>query len=120
MANSVVWVDIPVVELDRAIRFYSGVLGREVQKQEYPGMAIGLLPGYESDVSGCLFVKEDERPSATGLLVYLNADGRLDEAVDAVEPNGGKVLQPKHSIGPHGYRAIILDSEGNRIALHSK
>ena len=45
MANSVVWVDIPVVELDRAIRFYSGVLGREVQKQEYPGMAIGLLPG---------------------------------------------------------------------------
>ena len=51
MANSVVWVDIPVLELDRAIRFYSAILGGEVTKQEYPGMAIGLLPGYDSDVS---------------------------------------------------------------------
>ena len=62
-------------------------------KQEYPGMAIGLLPGYDSDVSGCLFTKADELPSATGLLLYLNAQGRLDEAIAAVEPNGGKVLQ---------------------------
>ena len=76
--------------------------------------------GYESDVSGCLFVNEGERPSATGALVYLNAEGRLDDAVAAVEPNGGKVLQAKHSIGPHGFRALILDSEGNRIALHSR
>jgi predicted enzyme related to lactoylglutathione lyase len=37
----------------------------------------------------------------------------------AVEQRGGKVLQPKHPIGPHGYRALILDSEGNRIALPS-
>jgi predicted enzyme related to lactoylglutathione lyase len=120
MANSVVWVDIPVVDLDRAIRFYSAILGGEVTKQEYPGMAIGLLPGYDSDVSGCLFTKADELPSATGLLLYLNAQGRLDEAVALVEPCGGKVLQPRHLIGPHGYRAVILDSEGNRIALHSR
>jgi predicted enzyme related to lactoylglutathione lyase len=120
MANQVVWVDIPVLDLDRAIRFYSAVLAGEVQKQEYPGMAIGLLPGYDNDVSGCLFTKTDELPSATGLLLYLNAQGRLDEAVNEVEPHGGKVLQPRHQIGPHGYRAIILDSEGNRVALHSR
>lgn len=120
MANSVVWVDIPVLDLDRATRFYSAVLGAEVTKQEYPGMAIALLPGYESDVSGCLFVKEDERPSATGPLIYLNAQGRLDEAIAAVEPNGGKVLQPRHQIGPHGFRAVLVDSEGNRVALHSR
>jgi len=120
MANTIVWVDIPVVDLDRAIKFYSAVLGGEVKKQEFPGMSIGLLPGHESDVSGCLYVKEDEKPSATGLLIYLNADGRLDEAVTAVEPNGGKVLAARHQIGPYGFRAIILDSEGNRVALHSK
>jgi predicted enzyme related to lactoylglutathione lyase len=51
--------------------------------------------------------------------MYLNAQGRLDEAVAAVAPNGGKVLKPKHNIGPYGFRAIVLDSEGNRIALHS-
>ena len=122
MANQFVWVDIPVLDLDRAVRFYSAVLGGEVQKQEYPGMTIGLLTAFdtEGDVSGCLFTKDDERPSATGLLIYLNAQGRLDEAIAVVEPNGGKVLQPRHQIGPHGYRAVILDSEGNRVALHSR
>jgi predicted enzyme related to lactoylglutathione lyase len=120
VANQFVWVDIPVLEFDRAVRFYSAVLGSTVQKQEYPGMtAIGLLPGADSDVSGCLFTKDGERPSDHGLMVYLNAQGRLDEAVAAVEPNGGKVVEPKHQIGPYGFRAIILDSEGNRVALHS-
>jgi len=54
-----------------------------------------------------------------GSIGYLNAKGRLDEAIAAVEPNSGRVLVPKHAIGPYGYRAIILDSEGNRVALHS-
>jgi predicted enzyme related to lactoylglutathione lyase len=115
-------VDIPVLDLGRAIGFYSAVLGSPVQKQDYPGMSIGLLPGAEGDdaVSGCLFTKADEKPSDKGILVYLNAQGRLDQAVAAVAANGGKVLQPVHPIGPHGFRAIILDSEGNRIALHSR
>jgi predicted enzyme related to lactoylglutathione lyase len=120
MANQVVWVDIPVLNLDRAIRFYSAVLGAPVHKEEYPGVALGLLPGKDPDVTGCLYTKEGEQPSDRGLLIYLNADGRLDEAVAAVEANGGKVVHPKHQIGPHGYRAVVLDSEGNRVALHSK
>ncbi len=120
MANQIVWVDIPVLDLDRAVKFYSAVLGAEVQKQEYPGMTIALLPGADSDVSGCLFTKQDEKPSDRGMLVYLNAQGRLDEAIAAVAATGGKVLQPKHQIGPHGFRAVILDSEGNRVALHSR
>jgi uncharacterized protein len=120
VANQVVWVDIPVRDLDRAIRFYSAVLGSPVRKQEYPGMSIGLFPGEDPDVSGCLYSKDGEDPSDKGLLIYLNAQGRLDEAIAAVEATGGKVLQPKHQIGPHGFRAVILDSEGNRLALHSR
>jgi predicted enzyme related to lactoylglutathione lyase len=121
MANQVVWVDIPVLNLERAIRFYSAVLGGAVRKQEYPGMTIGLFPGSDPDVTGCLFTSDEpgEKPSDHGLLVYLNAQGRLDEAVAAVEPHGGKVLKPKHPIGPYGFRAVVLDSEGNRVALHS-
>ena len=109
-----------MLDLDRAIRFYSAVLGSPVEKQEYPGMAIGLLPCVDSGASGCLFTKADEKPSDKGMLVYLNAQGRLDEAVAAVTANGGKVVEPKHQIGPHGFRAVIHDSEGNRIALHSR
>jgi predicted enzyme related to lactoylglutathione lyase len=120
VANQIVWADIPVVDLNRAVRFYSAVLGGAVEKQEFQGMAFALLPCADSDVSGCLFAKDGERPSDRGPLIYLNAQGRLDQAIAAVEPNGGKVIEPKHQIGPHGFRAILLDSEGNRIALHSR
>jgi uncharacterized protein len=120
MANQVVWVDIPALDLERASRFYSAVLGDKLTKQEFQGFTFYLLPGYETDVSGCVFTKADEKPSDHGPLLYLNAQGRLDEAIAAVEPNGGKILAQRHQIGPHGFRAIILDSEGNRVALHSR
>lgn len=119
MANLVVWVDIPVLDLDRAVRFYSAVLGGEVRLQDYPGRKIGLLPGAEHDVTGCLFTRAGEQPSDKGPVVYLSVQGRLDEALAQVEAHGGKILKPRHPIHPYGDRAVILDSEGNRIALHS-
>jgi hypothetical protein len=119
MANQIVWCDIPVMNLERAIQFYSALLGAEVKKQEFPGMSVGILPHNDGEVGGCLFASDTEKPSAAGVMVYLNANGRLDDAIASVVANGGKVLQPKHPIGPFGFRAIILDSEGNRVALHS-
>ncbi len=120
MANQIVWVDIPVKDLDRAIKFYSAVLGGNVKKEEFGGTGIGVLPHSEGDAGGCLLKGESDEPSTKGPLLYLNANGRLDQAIAAVGANGGKVLEPKHQIGPHGYRSIVLDSEGNRIALHSE
>ena len=60
------------------------------------------------------------QPSLDGPLVYIDVTGRLDDAIQAVEPNGGRVMQARHSIGPYGWRAIVADSEGNRVALHSR
>ena len=119
MSNQIVWVDIPVKDLDRAIKFYSAVLGAPVKKEQLPEMAIGILPHQDGEVGGCLFKSDTDEPSTKGPLLYLNANGRLDQAIGTVEANGGKIVQPKHQIGPYGSRAIILDSEGNRIALHS-
>ena len=119
MNHTVCWVDIPVADLDRAVGFYTAVLGQPVHKESYPGGAFGLLPHADQTVSGCLVVMPDNPPSDRGPLVYLSACGRLDAAVTAVEANGGAVLQAKHPIGPHGFRAVVRDSEGNRIALHS-
>lgn len=119
MAHSFVWVDIPVRDLDRALRFYSGVFGREVTREGGPGFQFGLLPHGGGDVAGCIYVADqDNAPSRTGPLIYLNVEGRMDQAVQAVERLGGQVLQPAQPIGPHGWRAIVLDSEGNRVALH--
>jgi predicted enzyme related to lactoylglutathione lyase len=119
MANQVVWCDIPAADLERAIRFYSAVLGAPVNRHDSAGIVMGVLPHNDGEVGGCLITNRDEKPSDRGVMIYLNCNGRLDEALAAVAANGGKVLQPKHAIGPFGFRAVILDSEGNRVALHS-
>jgi predicted enzyme related to lactoylglutathione lyase len=120
MPNTIVWVDIPVLDLDRAIGFYSAVLGDKVTKESFAGGSFGLLPHAQQNASGCLVKMEGNKPSQLGPLVYLNVDGRLDAAISAVAANGGKVIEPKHQIGPHGFRAIVVDTEGNRIALHGR
>jgi predicted enzyme related to lactoylglutathione lyase len=103
------------------VRFYSAVLEIQVKKEQAgPGIAMAMLPHAEGFVGGCLIQNADARPSETGPLLYLNAEGRLDEATRAVVMYGGTVLSPRHSIGPYGFRAIVLDSEGNRVALHSQ
>ena len=119
MSNQFVWVDIPVTDLDRAMRFYSAVLGNPVSKTGGEGFVFGLLPQADSAVSGCLYSSDDNAPSRTGPLVYLNASGRLKQAVQAATESGGQIVQEIHPIGPHGFRAILIDSEGNRIALHA-
>jgi predicted enzyme related to lactoylglutathione lyase len=123
-ADTLCWADIPVTNLDRAIKFYSAVLGNEVSKISEAGFEYGLLPQEKQNASGCLCVGSDSagsnnKPSQSGPLIYLSVEGRLDDAIKATNSQGGKVLEGKHQIGPHGFRAIIVDSEGNRIALHS-
>lgn len=118
--HTLCWTDIPVLDLDRSIGFYSVVLGAEVKKEGAPGFIFGLLPHVRDQVSGCLVEDKENRPSQTGPLIYLSVNGRLSDAITAVKQNGGKVLQDKHAIGPYGFRAIVVDSEGNRIGLHSE
>lgn len=118
--NTVVWIDIPARDLERARAFYSAVLGADVTKQAHEGFQFAMLPHAEESVSGCIFVSPEAHPSETGVLVYLNVNGRMAEAVEAVRSNGGRVVTDKHEIGPYGYRAVIVDTEGNRVALHSQ
>ncbi len=122
--NTLCWTDIPVANMDRAIKFYSAILGIEVSRMSEQGFEYGLLPHEEQCASGCLCVAGDSvgnenKPSQTGPLIYLSVEGRLDDAVKKTDANGGKVLEGKQQIGRHGFRALIVDSEGNRIALHS-
>ena len=118
--HTIAWVDIPVLNLDRAIAFYSKILGVPVQKISENAFEFGLLPHEDENVSGCLCVIPDRKPSQEGLLVYLNVEGRLTEAVEAARAMGQKILAEKAQIGPYGHRAVILDTEGNAIALYSK
>jgi predicted enzyme related to lactoylglutathione lyase len=124
-ADTLCWTDIPVTNLDRAIKFYSAILGKEVRKLSGGGMEYGLLPHEEQNASGCLCIRGDSggvdnRPSANGPLICLSVEGRLDKAAEAARANCGKVLRARQQIGDHGFRAVVIDSEGNRIALHQR
>src|SRR5438270_12509596 len=116
--NRVVWFDIPVADLDRAVRFYRAVLGVGISKETFGDVSLGVFEHNEGN-GGCLVLNKAEI-AAGGVLIYLNANGRIRDAVSKVVPNGGSVIEDMHAIGPHGFRAIVLDSEGNRIALHSE
>src|ERR1700737_1854163 len=103
-ANTLCWTDIPVTNFERALKFYSAVLGREVPNMSEGGVEYGLLPHEEQNASGCLCVGSDSagsenKPSQNGPLIYLSVEGRLDDAIKAARANGGKVLQGKHPTG---------------------
>ena len=116
--NRAVWIDIPVVDLDRATNFYAKVLNVPVTQEEFDGFKFSVLDHKDGN-GGCLVPNPDHITSTGGVLVYLNVDGRIRDAVAKVGELGGKVVEDVHSIGPHGFRSIILDSDGNRIALQS-
>lgn len=120
MIHNIVWFDIPALDLDRAIRFYSAVLGAAVVKEEIEGMALGMLPTPDGGRLGCICIVKDFKPSPDGIMIYLNVGGRLRAAVAAVHANGGTVQTDVHPIGRYGFRSEVLDSEGNCIALHSE
>lgn len=116
--NRAVWFDIPVADLDRAAKFYRAVLAVGVDKETYGDYTFCVIEHRDGN-GGCLVPNKAEI-AAGGVLLYLNANGRIRDAVDKVVPNGGSVIEDTHAIGPHGFRAVVLDSEGNRIALHSQ
>jgi uncharacterized protein len=116
--NRLVWFDIPVADLDRAAAFYRALLGVQVHKESFDGGAFCVLEHGDGN-GGCLVEDAAAISDRAGVLVYLNVDGRIRDALREAERLGGRIVEALHPIGPHGFRAIIVDSEGNRIALHS-
>lgn len=120
MKSYIAIFEIPATDLSRAVSFYETILDIKIEKMEFPGMEMGLLPFENQQVTGVIMKGEGYEPSATGVTNYLNAGEDLQLVLDKVEPNGGKILVPKT---PHadnsGFFALFLDSEGNKLGLHS-
>lgn len=120
--NSVaVWFELPATDLDRAESFYRTVLGHPMRRETCPnsGLQMSVFIPEGAEVMGALVKGEMFQPSDSGTLVYLNGGADLAEPLARVEAAGGRVVMPKTSIAPHGYVAIFIDSEGNRVGLHS-
>ncbi|MDX2217317.1 MAG: VOC family protein [Oculatellaceae cyanobacterium bins.114] len=121
MKNPVGYFEIPVNDLDRAIRFYEAVFGYDFERATVDGNEMAWFPLAEDapGISGALAKGESYTPTTQGSLVYFSTDN-IDDTLSKANSNGGKTLYPKTSIGDLGWVAEFEDSEGNRIALHSR
>lgn len=120
MENLINWFEIPATDFNRAVSFYKAILGVEIQETEMFGTKMGVFPSDGKNVSGAIVQGEDYEPSMNGVLAYLNGGNDLQIVLDKIEPNNGKVIVPKTQISPEmGYFGMFIDTEGNKLAVHS-
>lgn len=119
MNNPVNWFEIPVSDMDRAKNFYETVLGHSISVNQMGNDTMGWFPFDPSapGATGSLIQNENYTPSYSGSLVYFSVP-EIDDVLAKVEAAGGKVINPKFSIGEHGFSGHFEDSEGNRLGLH--
>lgn len=124
MKNAISWFEIPANDINRAQTFYEAIFECTLTTLDLPNIKMRMFPieDMENGVGGAICDSGGFHiPSATaGPLIYLNANPDVSIVLDRVEAAGGKILVPKTQISPeYGYMAVFLDTEGNRIALHS-
>ncbi|XOV90858.1 MAG: VOC family protein [Bacteroidota bacterium] len=120
--NTINWLEIPVEDIARAKTFYEQVFEITMIDLDIgDGTKMALFPNNQDKVSGALVENHDFYfPGEQGPLIYLNANPDLQKFLDQVEKAGGQILIQKRMITEdYGYMAIIRDTEGNRVALHS-
>jgi predicted enzyme related to lactoylglutathione lyase len=121
--NSVVWFEIYVSDMKRAKQFYSTVFQQELKDMQVPegmDMEMTAFPSNPDGpgAAGALVRMEGFVPGGNGVLVYFHcADCAVEES--RVVAAGGQVMRSKFPIGAYGFIAIVTDTEGNAIGLHS-
>ncbi len=124
MKHAISWFEIPATDIDRAQKFYEAVFGIQMQPLDMDQIKMRMFPLDDpmEGVGGTIVQTDGYHiPSATdGPLIYLNGNPDVNIALNRVEAAGGKITVPKTEISPeYGYMAVFIDTEGNRIALHS-
>ncbi|RKP51069.1 VOC family protein [Trinickia fusca] len=118
------WFEIPALDFDRAVRFYEAALDTPLSREVFGGVPIAVFAKEEEATGGCIVHQPGQmRPAAAGegVLVYLNAEPSVSATLERIARAGGKqdgsVIELPNDIGYIGY---FVDTEGNRVGLHSK
>jgi predicted enzyme related to lactoylglutathione lyase len=124
MKNAISWFEIPATDLERAQKFYESIFDITLNPIDTPNIKMRLFPLDDpmNGVGGSIVDSGGfHKPSATdGPLIYLNGNPDVQKFLDKVEGAGGKIMVPKTEISPeYGFMGVFLDTEGNRIGLHS-
>jgi predicted enzyme related to lactoylglutathione lyase len=124
MKSAISWFEIPSTDLARATKFYETIFAISLTPMDLPSIKMRMFPidDQMNGIGGALVDSGGfHKPSATdGPLIYLNGNPDVQTVLDKVEKAGGSVMVPKTEISPdYGFMAVIIDTEGNRIGLHS-
>ena len=121
--NAISWFEIPSTDLNRAQKFYETILGLQLIPMDLPNIKMRMFPLDDMKGVGGAVVDSGgfHKPSGTdGPLIYLNGNPDVQQVLDKVVAAGGQIMVPKTEISPeYGFMAVIIDTEGNRIGLHS-
>ncbi len=119
--NSLNWFEIPALDIDRSKIFYETIFDLEMSEMEMDGMKMAFFPFAPGTgkANGGIAQSPGHKPSMEGTVIYLNANPDMAPVLEKVEAAGGKILMPKTAIGENGFMAMITDTEGNSIGIHS-
>jgi hypothetical protein len=116
--NSINWFEIPAVNFNRAKKFYENILGSQIKVMGKGKSKLGILPNFDMNGGVGGHISTNSRPSENGTMVYINGGDDLNIILSKIEKAGGKVIMTKTK-SPGGFMATFVDSEGNKLALHS-
>jgi predicted enzyme related to lactoylglutathione lyase len=124
MRNAISWFEIPTTDIDRAQKFYETILNIKMSPLDLPELKMRMFPNDNpmEGIGGSLVNSKGFHVSSAtdGPLIYLNGNPDVQTILDKVESAGGKILVPKTMISEeYGDMAVIIDTEGNRIAFHN-
>jgi predicted enzyme related to lactoylglutathione lyase len=117
-SNPVVYFEIPVNDMNRAIKFYTTVFNFDLNKEIIDKNEMALFPFVDenSGISGALAKGEIYKPTKDGVVIYFKTE-YIEQTLQLATSNGGQILYPKTDNGI-GLVAEFEDTEGNRIALY--
>ena len=117
--NFISWFEIPAIDFQQAVNFYNHIFGIQMEQSVSDTIAIAFFPS-KNGVGGAVVAGSGSVPNTTGPLLYLNGGNDLNDVLHKVEEAGGRIIMPKTLINEDsGYFAIFIDSQGNKLALHS-
>ena len=122
--NAISWFEIGTTDLDRATKFYEDIFNCSLIPMDLESIKMRMFPitDMQNGIGGALVDSGGfHKPSATdGPLIYLNGNPNVQNILDKIPAAGGHILVPKTAISPeYGFMAVFIDTEGNRIGLHS-
>jgi uncharacterized protein len=113
------WFEIPAIDFQQAVKFYETIFGITLQQNINDTNAMAFFPT-SNGVGGAVVYGPGYVPGDSGALLYLNGGNDLSEVLDKVVEAGGRIIMKKTLISEDaGYFAIFIDSQGNKLALHS-